>query len=414
MKKFTIILFVLIFALPFGVFAIEEPFGDDPLDVGGKKPFLIEDRLFEVGLAHLDVFFANDFLSLTQIFQDTLKINLDDFKDGFNINFGLGITPFYINVKSKKGWGFGFATSVESMGVLGLSGKMLTLSEATKELSDIGGALFAAATISTDFKVQKFKVKVNPSLFYTLAYVKKPALTYTMSNKNGTIMYINYDLQVYTAIPMENFGEDFNLTGTPGFDISAGVEYPLAKEIGLTKLLPFLDFDVSLDFINVPIVASRLKDRMRIEGSVGDKNNPIDFTDLEKSFSFNGGEVIFDSKEEIMVTRPFKMLLSADWRPLFGSKLLTVIPVIGFSVNPIYNDVGSIEAGLNGRLSLANCFIAVLGFNYTDRMFVNSLDLALNLRAFELNLGVDIRSQDIKKSWEGAGVGVNFGLKFGW
>ncbi|MCL2196100.1 MAG: hypothetical protein FWB77_00635 [Treponema sp.] len=412
MKKFTIILFILMFALPFGVFAVEEPFGDDPLDVGAKRPFLVEDRRFEVGILNMNFNFTNDFLSVSDIFQDTIKLNLDDLNDGFNLNFGIGITPFYFNFKTKKGWGFGLSTDVESMGVFGLPGTMLTLSEANKEVADIAGAAFAAVTAKATFNVQKFKIKVNPSLFYALAYIKPPSLTYTMSNTDeGTKLFIDYDLQLYTGIAAQ--GDMYAVTSKPGLDFTVGVEYPLAKEIGLTKILPILDFDVSLDFINVPIVSSKMYDRMRMNGRIG-RDAVLDFTELEDFFSGTENEPIFSSDTEVGVRRPFKMILTVEWRPLFGSKLLTVMPMLGFCVNELYNDVGSIEAGLSARLNLANCFIATLGLCYTDRMFVNSLDLALNLRAFEFNIGADLRSQDFAKSWSGAGFGLKIGFKFGW
>jgi len=415
MKKFAVVLFILMFALPFGVFAIEEPFGEDPLDVGGIKPFIIHERRFEIGIANINVHFANNFLSIKDVFQDTVYINLDELSKGFKINIGFDMTPIYFNFKAKKGYTIGFSTDIEGIGILNLSGNMLALNEASKELSEMSGAVFASVGVNTSFNVQKFKVKFNPSLFYSLLYVKPPALTYTMSNSNGTILNLGYDLQVYAAVPLENFGENLSLTAKPGFDFCAGVEYPLAKEIGLTKILPFLDFDVSLDFINVPIAASKMYDRMQISGSIG-SGSAIDFTRLEDFFDNANGDPVYSNDTEAKVRRPFKMLLSLDWRPLFGSKLITITPVFGFCVNELYaeGNRGSIEAGLNGRLNLANFFIATLGFNYTNRMHVYSLGLALNVRAFEFNIGADLRSQDITKSWTGAGFGLNVGFKFGW
>ncbi|MCL2211038.1 MAG: hypothetical protein FWB95_03855 [Treponema sp.] len=409
MKKIIFILFILTLAAPFSVFAVEEPFGDDPLDVVGKKPFIIHERRFEVGLANMNVFFANNFLTFKQVFNETVQINLDELKDGFNMNVGLNMSPFYFTYTSKKGWGFGLHTGVQGIGILSLSGNMLSLSEAVKETSDLSGALFASATISSKFNIKKFKVKFNPSLFYSLAYIKPEGLTYTMTHNDSTTLRIDYDLQVFAAVPIENFGSGFSLTGKPGFDITAGVSFPLAKEIGITKILPFLDFDISLDFINIPIAPSKMFDYMQLKDSVGGE---IDFDHLDDFINIDSNAVY--GKEEVGVRRPFKMLLSLDWRPLFGSRLLTVTPVVGFGISKLYGKVGSFEAGINGRLNIANCFIATLGVNYTDRMFVNSLNLAINFRAFELDLGAELRSQKFTKSWSGGGLGVNFGIKFGW
>jgi len=50
---------------------------------------------------------------------------------------------------------------------------------------------------------------------------------------------------------------------------------------------------------------------------------------------------------------------------------------------------------------------------YYDRLWKNSLDMSLNLEVFELNIGVDLRSQSYVKSWTGGGFGVNAEFKFG-
>jgi hypothetical protein len=111
--------------------------------------------------------------------------------------------------------------------------------------------------------------------------------------------------------------------------------------------------------------------------------------------------------------RPFKMLLWADWKP-FGIVPLSFIPTVGFSINPLYNQLFSMECGVKVRYDLLNIFIATLGIGYHDRLWKNSIDLALNLRAVELNLGFDLRSPEFLKSWAGGGYNVNLGLKFGW
>jgi len=418
MRKITIILITLMFALPLSTFAVDEPFGDDPLDVGTKKIFIIEDRRFELGIACLNVNFANNFLSTKQIFQDTIRVNLDDFANGLKVNFGLDLTPIYFNFQTKRGWGFGLSTDVEGVGILGLSGNMLTLNEAEDEISDVSGALFASVTINSNFNIEKFKVRFSPSTFYSLVYIKPEAVTYHLSQSGGTTMWVGYNLQVFTGIPMENFGDEFSLTTKPGFDFSVGVEYPLAKELGISKKIPFLEFDVGLDLINVPLAPSKMYDLLQMNDLHGSKapvnlNDDDFFDEFISSLGGSGNEPVY-TESELKVYRPFKMLIHAKWRPLYGSKMLTVMPVFGFCINDLYTEKFSIEAGLNTTFNLANCFISTLGFNYKDRMHVYSLDFAFNFRAFELDIGADIRSQDIKKAWTGAGFGVRCGFKFGW
>jgi len=441
MKKFTLIIICFIL-MPFLVFAadkpfgfsrmddtsnagsleepydifVEEPFGDDPLDIGAKKPFVVGERNFEIGIANINFNFANTFLTAKQIFQETLTLDMRDLADGFRVNLGVNVTPFYVSFKSKKGWSGGFFIDVNAIGILNLSGNMLSFNEAKDDISDVSGALFASATAKSSFNIQKFKVRFNPSLFYTLAYVQPESVKYNFTQKDGgTVMYVDYNIQAYTGFPID--GSDFALTAKPGFDFSAGVSYPLSEELGINRKFPFLEFDVGVDFINIPLVSSKMSNLMQMKDYVGIKD-PLFFTDDFMDNLDVGGEnsepVYSVLKEAAKMYRPFKMLISADWRPFYGSKLIRVEPVFGFSINTLYSKPFSIEAGINGTVNLANLFRATLGFNYMDRMHVYSLDLAFNLRAFELNLGADLRSQTVAKAWTAAGVGIDIGLKFGW
>ncbi len=114
------------------------------------------------------------------------------------------------------------------------------------------------------------------------------------------------------------------------------------------------------------------------------------------------------------IYRPFSMLFYANYRPSEESDILSLIPSLGFSLNWLYPQIFALEGGLSARFDFANIFISVLGINYNDRTWKNSIDFALNLRAFELDFGLSIQSQDFIKSFRVAGLGVNFGMKFGW
>jgi len=113
------------------------------------------------------------------------------------------------------------------------------------------------------------------------------------------------------------------------------------------------------------------------------------------------------------IYRPFTMLFYADYG-VYDSRILSLIPSLGFSINSLYHDPASVEGGLSARIDLANIFITTVGINYNDRAWKNSVDLALNLRAFQLDFGLSSQAPTLIKSWQGAGVGVNFGMKFGW
>jgi hypothetical protein len=404
MKKILII--ILLIFVPFCVFAKGKT---------EKKKTL--DRTFEIGLLNIDVNFANSFLTVKDVFHEVIIIDLDKLSDGFKINLGFNIVPLYINYNSKKGWGVGLSAGVSAFGVVNLSGNMLSLSEAVKDNSDLGGAVFSSVTVNSFYDVKNLKIKFNPSLYTALAYVAPPrnmtsSVIYTLDYSNGTVMNIDYASRVYIGYSTEN---KFSITSNPGLDFTVGMEYPLAKEIGLTNILPILDFDVALDFINIPFIPSTLTDYIQVKGQVG-KDTPIklinkDDDDDSGLFSSDG---IVKGTRVVQVSRPFKMLTRADWRPLFGTNFLTITPVIGFCYSEFYYQPFSFEGGLNASLNFGNIFLLKAGLNYIDRMFVNNLGVVLNSKLFEVDIGLDLRSQEISQLWSGAGFGLSFGFKFGW
>jgi len=394
MKTRTAFLIICLIILPLRAFAAD-------------APFRIEDRGFEIGL-NADAHAANSFLSIDQLLRETVVIDLDELAKGFDMNLGINAAPLYFSIDSKKGWGFGLSTNVEAAGILGISGNLLSFKEADNDKSGVSGAIFASAGIDVFFHAGLFKVKIRPSVYYAIAYMK-PDITYNYNIDNGTGLSLSYDMRIYTAFPLD--GDNYSLTAAPGFDFSFGLEYPLSKAMGFDGM-PLLDFDVGLDMINIPIVSSRLnnyvqtKNKIGSDGSLGEGLDGM-FLDFDPLSDLYFGE------GSVNVARPFRAAVWANWR-LLGNNLLTLTPSIGFSINELYLEPFSIEYGLKARLDLANLFIVTAGVSYEDRMWVNSVDLALNFRAIELDVGVDIRSQEFLKSWDGRGVGVKVGLKFGW
>lgn len=409
MKKSVLIIFLLL-VQTFCIFAQNK--------TENKKKLLVSERSFEFGLAYFNVNFANSFLTISDFLKEVIIIDLDKLADGFNFNLGANVTPLYFNIRSKEGWGIGLSVNINAIGVLNLSGNLLSINEAIKDNSDIGGAVFSSATLNTFFSVEDLKVKINPSMYYTLAYVTPPkytpsSLIYTLDYSNGTVMCIDYAVRIYKGYALE--GNKFSFTSNPGLDFSIGFEYPLAKKIGLTGIFSFLDFDLSLDIINIPFIPSVMADCTMIKGRIG-RDEPIKLinNDDEDDGGLISSDEIFKGEKLVKVSRPFRMIVKADWRPLFGSKFITVTPVIGFCYSDLYYNPVSMEAGLNACLNFGNLFLLKAGFNYTERIFVNNFGITFNSKGFEFDIGVDFRSNKFIQIWSGTGVGLNFGLKFGW
>jgi len=424
MKKISLLLMIFLLLLPLCAYA-DDDLSDEPQpdqidedsssnrsnSSGGSVN--IKNRIFELGFLNINLGLSSDLLgfagghlSFIDIFQETIVLDIDNFSNGLRINLGANIVPVYFNINLGS-WGIGISTNLEAMGNLSLSGKLLTFSKAIDDKPDVSGALFASAGVSTFFSIEKLKVTIKPSVFYTIAYFK-PDISYTFDPDSGNIFKFDYDVQIYTAFPLEDAASllnDLSLLPTPGIDLSFGMEYALAK-----------DFDIGLEFVNIPVIPSVLKNYMQFSGSIGG-DEPIDLLGggMDSLFS------MFDEIDEepsygtgIQETvRPFKLSAWVNWRVL-GTTFLTLTPMIGFSINQLYVEEFSMEFGVNARFSWSNMFIITTGINYIDRIWRNSVNFAFNLRLLEFNIGLDMRSHDFIQSWTGGGFGVNTGFMIGW
>lgn len=407
MKKIFILTIMLFVFSPFCLFA----------DWNGEErvPFRIKDRSFELGIARITAGFGNDFLTSGDIFQEKLTVDLDNLRDGFRIDLDVGVTPFYFNYNRNNLWGFGLSVGVDVTGNVNLSGSMLTISDAEKDASYISAAAFGEVKLSSFFHINRFKVTANPSFYYPIMYIapvnrlssnRTPQINYTFRG-DGPEIDLHYDLMVFTAFPLE---DDFALSSSIGVDLHLGAEYPLAEVLGLNNLFSFLNFKVGVDFINIPIAPASIQEYMRMIGHVT-INDDMDIFEGEFDQFIDIGDSEYHT-EKISVLRPFKMLVWADWKP-FEYVPINFIPILGFAINPLHLQPGSMEAGIRTRIDLANLFITTIGIGYHDRRWTNTVDFALNARFLELNIGVGMRSQNFAKSWSGGGFNVNFGLKFG-
>ena len=375
-----------------------------------RRPFRMPDRSFEIGLLHTNVNFANDFLSIFDIFQETAVIDLGELKDGFNASFGFEITPFYILYNNKRNnWGFGFSAALDLTGSLGLSGNMLSLSPAINDRSSISGAAFTEARFLVYFPVSRLTIRISPAVYYPLLFVQ-PDVSYTyIVGADSANLDLHYNLRIFTPFSLEDgfaFSmEDiysFLFSGRPGVDINIGLEYSLEDTHGLI---------LGLNMYNIPVFPGQLSHFMQLEGRIGDSDlNFFDGFDLDNFITI---EDIVYGQEYRTVLRPFIMHAWADWRP-FRIIPIHFISTAGFAFNPHYLEPFSPEYGLKTRLDLANILIATVGLGYYDRMWRNSVDLAFNLRAFEINFGVDMRSPNFFDIWSGGGLGISAGLKLGW
>jgi len=418
---------------------------DDEEEPDEPAPFRLKNRTVEFSIVNFNFNAANNFISSidifrnpfymlqniedikqdpTLIYQDNIVIDLDDFFNGFKFNFNTVIKPFSFNFNRNDNWGFGLDVGhINATGNISLSGTMMRLKKAEDEKSGVGAAIFADVGIPVFFYANDFKIKIRPAVYVPFLYTESN-ITYTGKNVGeGTYLEAAYNMRIYSLVNMNDDiwqGLKNNVQDIPwnnfGYDFRLCIEYPWDY-----------DLDVGVDIVNIPIpfAMARLNHYAQLDGKAFLDTSSIDLADLadkEKKIEDILDDVWgykykskfgYDSDGK-KIYRPFSMLFYANYRPSEESDILSLIPSLGFSLNWLYPQIFALEGGLSARFDFANIFISVLGINYNDRTWKNSIDFALNLRAFELDFGLSTQSQDFIKSFRVAGLGVNFGMKFGW
>jgi len=388
---------------------------------GKQKLKRIKNRAVEIGLINLDLGVANNFISIADIFQEKLVIDFKNFNRGFNLSVDLNLRPVFLNLNFKDKWGIGLdIANISVFGNVNISGNLLQFkkTESEGDKFGVGAAAFADVGIPAFFHVGKghweereFKVKLRLAGYVALAYAV-PEMKYTFrdAGQRGSLLEIAYGFKVYTPLSLETFDlSTLEIGKAFGMDFCAGLEYPLFSWI-----------DVGIDFINIPIYPAGLNYYMEMRDKISVDSGKININDLingnipDDIYSFpTDFEFKYGKSDRISAFRPFKMLFNAKYRP-FNTPLLTLVPMLGFSINPYFVNVAMVEAGVKLVCDLGNFFIASFGIAYEDQMWKNSLDLVLNTRAFEFNLGASLQSQSFAQSWTGAGVRLRLGFKFGW
>ena len=400
MKKF--LLFFIIFVLPYYTGAQE------------IKPPRPSDRTYEIGFANIDIGLSNNALTPRGIFRENVVLDLDKSNNGLNILANAFIMPVYFNYyregrgKTIDWLGIGFSTTLEAYGHLNITDKLLSVNEIKNDDSTIGAAIFAGINVPVFFQYKKFKIKIQPSLYYPVVYAV-PDISYTNYDNGFSAQFsFDYFMRIYTIGSFENGFS--GITALPGIDLKLSAEYPLAEVLGLNEKHSILDFDVGMDIINVPIIPSTVKDYIEMSGRV--KMNEADPDNFDDWIEFDNTDINYGTGKRL-VLRPFKILAWANWRPFENFKL-SFIPSLGFAINPLYLKPASFEGGLTANLDLMNHFFLLLGFNYTDRYCKNSLGAIFYFKHFELELILDLQAKNFIQSWQGYGFGAKFGLKFGW
>ena len=422
-----------------------------------KKRFRLKNRMFELSLVNTSVNISNDLFAvydyvynpfyilthMKKIINDPVNLVKDgkvsivvnDFLQGFKFDFNAAVNPLSVKFNHKDEWGWGLDIAhLNVTGNVKMAENLLLLNRVDEEKFGAGGALFLEAVgIPVFFHVNDFKIKLKPAVYAPLFYTE-PGITYryrevSQNGNPGVRLDLEMDMKVYSPLDMrglENGSTDTMIQSLQdsywsilrenlGYDLGLGMEYPLYDWLNL-----------GVDMTGIPFLfrGAKLSNYMRYSGSAYLDTSYLSIDDIIANggitdemlddiydYQINDPETVFNGRT-IQLFRPFSMIFYANYRP-FDTPYLTLIPSLGFSVNKLYVRPGSAEGGLSARFDLANMLVTTLGINYNDRNWKNSLDFIFNFRFLELDLGFSMRSPNFAKSWKGAGLGVDFGLKLG-
>jgi len=394
-----------------------------------KKKSDFARRRFEIGL-DMGTGFDNGLIGLSDVFRKKIVLDMSEIAqdvpdDGASVNYSLSI-DFFVNVMDiqigKGLWNFGFIAGVDGSINFNISKSLLTLiSEGNINHHNSSGKIGGSGGIFTEIGLTgsaKYQVSgrtlyagVKPAIFTPMVYIPSSSgISYNLRTERadgteGIFVDTSSALEIYTATAFNNIEAGRFIIGPSGFDLSLEGEY---------ALFPFLDLG---GFTRIPLAPATLSNQMKIRMA------PI-------SIELSGGRLISGEEPDISeldfgepefinnankkIHRPLRFDIYARYKP-FKSEFLVLKPNIGFSVNVNKGDEEFFfNAGLEAKLNLKNLFVFYLGSGYHESIWRQRIGLALNVRAFELDLETTFRNHTFKGCFLGRGFGFKMGMRFGW
>ncbi|MDR3130216.1 MAG: hypothetical protein LBU18_01580 [Treponema sp.] len=381
-------------------------------------------RTFELGF-NLEAGFANNYMRAADIFKKTIEFDFTQKPKPISFDAGADF-DFFLNVNVKDAMGVGMFIGTDAAGQFSISKdiqELLQGNEFNKTYEgDIGtgGQVFLETGALGYFDVKDFRIVLRPAYYFPFLYLTPNTHYKFYTGNSGDInAFFEYDLAVYTPFSGTNGLFNGTLTGRGGVDFTASVDYPLSIDHPY-----FTDLSVGASISHIPVFPAQLVNRTVISGG-----KSLDSDDMLQELIDNGDlsgiitdRTIESSHNAIMIFRPFRLEINADYKPPIDVSFLSlsVLPQIGYAYNKIFVKPHSLEGSLKLRLDFltslwpAPLFSFTLGSGYEDKIWKQGIDLTLNLRAFQFNIGAAMQSENFINSFKAGGIAVNTGMRFGW
>ncbi|MDR1073620.1 MAG: hypothetical protein LBL45_08090, partial [Treponema sp.] len=230
--------------------APEAPLFEEPPPPQKKKgvPYPYR-RYFEFGVNNAGAGFANNFLSVGDIFRKQIAVNRELFgkikTDGFIVDADVDAGTF-VNVNAQN-WGFDITASVAGDVSFEAPQSFFTLlSEGNKDLHSsngtfsVYGAVYAEAAVDIHarfLKSKQLKISVIPSMFVPLMYIPKNSFSYDLIMEQDRVSFsVDGSLDVYAPFSLDALMNDqdsieyMSIFDAKGFDLSLNAEYDVFKD----------------------------------------------------------------------------------------------------------------------------------------------------------------------------------------
>jgi hypothetical protein len=388
------------------------------------KPHRFVEAGFDVSAS-----FANSYLRTGDVFVE--KITLDVSKLTNDLGNGLGVFldahgEVFLNFNLGAVWGFGFFTGVDGLGQFKIPQSVVELfAEGYQTDGDysgnfgLGGAFFFETGFWASAKIRRIKFTVRPAYYLPLAYLRNPLVKYKMTlEDNGSITIEgNYDVEIYTPFPLGGLDsmDDINILldridiadmlGKGGVDLVLRAEYPVRR-----------NFIIGGSLGHIPLVPAWLTDKYPLSKGFMFTKTLGELLDgnfaLSNLKSDSEADSQSDKDGQKAVFRPFKIGVDAVYRPFF-MRLVTLRPQLALVFNSIYSTPIYLDFGIAGALNLGDIFIVNIGSHWEDLVWKERIGLTLNFRIVEFIAGLTTQSQDLLKSFQGAGFALDVGFRIG-
>ena len=370
----------------------------------------------------IPVNFSNNVFGLFDFFKKEIEIDLPKIaseipENGFNTI--LSTNPNVgLNINLANFLKVGVNAGVNIYGDLNLSKDFFTFlgtgNELYKDMDFVISSnfdVFAYVNANVGLTISKLTLGIAPSIFVPVANFHTNELGIKFKNTQEGLISLKFvgDMNLYT---FKDFGFSNGFFGNMQFDTSTlwqeifdsmGID---CEFFGGWQLFDNLNVMVNC---RVPIVPGKLYYKTPINMHASVETSLMDIFSgegLSDMFDYGFGEMQ-TTDETTIINRPLKANLSLCYKPLGNFFTLDLKGGVGVN-HPFLDDFSVYPEYLVGvKLSLLNIISARVCTEYTDKIFIHSIDATVNVRLVELNVGVQFSSSDFVKSLQGTGFGAH-------